>query len=320
MCGGLRHALERRQVQALPLQQRELHPRLVALQLVEQHATDDAGECLRCRAACAGDRSWRTGARESASRDSYRAGKPLHAARSRHSEHRRRLGAQMTSVCVRAAVTTLVACSLASLGCGSGSPTAPGSGVRSFEVACPTTLWVGERGPCLAMAVDSNGQSRLVTSAAQWTSLVPEIASVDAAGVVYGMSHGQAEIAASYEGQRGVGRVSVAAQDGVRLTSATEQGDFTPQATVTMTLSGHYSLASTDTARLTLEISDQAKVVAQSVTTVAKGGDSFSLSTTFRVPQESTNLCRRARLESASLTILVPAASEPGAWCVPIRR
>ncbi len=66
--------------------------------------------------------------------------------------------------------------------------------------------------------------------------------------------------------------------------------------------------------------SDQAGTVAQTTPqTVLKGGDFFLLSSTFVVPQTSSQVCRAAVLEVAGVTISAPDPSVTHA-CVQIRR
>jgi len=92
-------------------------------------------------------------------------------------------------------------------------------------------------------------------------------------------------------------------------------------ATVTMWLQGYYSVASAETGRLSLRISDQTgTITTTSPLTVAKGGDFFLLSSTFVVPQDSVEVCRTAILEVASVTIAEPQPSASVRWCIPIRR
>jgi hypothetical protein len=203
-------------------------------------------------------------------------------------------------------------------------PTAPGGGstggaeVVALEVACPTSLLIGQRGPCVAVAHLRSGQTLL--SQPTWSSTRPEVVTVDALGVVNGRSAGQAVISASYGGREGTALVSVTAEDALRITAAAEQGVFRPGATVTMWLQGYYSVDSAETGRLSLRITDQAgTITTTSPLTVSKGGDFFLLSSTFVVPDASTQVCRTAILEVGSVTIAEPRSNESGLWCISIR-
>ena len=112
----------------------------------------------------------------------------------------------------------------------------------------------------------------------------------------------------------------VTAEDALRIKAAAEQGDFRPGTTVTMWLQGYYSVASAETGRLSLRITDQTGTITTTTpATVAKGGDFFLLSTTFVVPQTSAQVCRTAILEVASVTIAEPTTNASGLWCVSIR-
>jgi len=90
---------------------------------------------------------------------------------------------------------------------------------------------------------------------------------------------------------------------------------------VTMWLQGNYSVASAATGRLSLKISDQNGIVTTTAPlTVAKGGDSFVLSSTFVVPEASVEVCRTAVLEVNGVTIAEPRSKTFPLWCIPIRR
>jgi len=223
-----------------------------------------------------------------------------------------------------------VVATLGVVACGGASvvPTSPSGGASSgpadilaLEVSCPASLLIGEKGPCIAVARLRSGQAPLVSFDATWSSTGPEVVAVDALGIVNGRSAGQAVVSASYRGREGAAPVLVTAEDALRVRAAAEQGEFRPGTTVTMWLQGYYSVASAETGRLSLRISDQtATITTTSPLTVAKGGDFFLLSSTFVVPQDSTQVCRTAILEVASVTIAEPKSNASALWCIPIRR
>ena len=204
------------------------------------------------------------------------------------------------------------------------SPTDPGvptnnTDLVALDVACPPSLLIGEREPCIAVASYRSGQQAPVFDAT-WSSRHPDVVTVDLRGVVSGRTAGQAVVSASYRGREGTAPVSVNAQDAVKIKAAAEQGDFRPGTTVTMWLQGYYSVASADTARLTLRISDQAGTLTTNTPlTVTRGGDFFLMSTTFVVSQNSTRVCRAAILEVGSVTIAEPPPSDSAVACIPIR-
>jgi hypothetical protein len=209
-------------------------------------------------------------------------------------------------------------------GGGNASPTMPGgtgsSDVVSLDVSCPTSLLVGEKAPCIAVARMRSGQAPVVSFDAAWTSTRPELVAVDALGVVNGRSAGQASVSASYRGREATASIMVTAEDALRVKAAAEQGEFRPGTTVTMWLQGYYSVASADTGRLSLRITDQAGVVSTTPpSTVARGGDFFLLSSTFVVPQTSTRVCRTAVLEVGSVTVAEPQSNASALSCISIR-
>ena len=218
------------------------------------------------------------------------------------------------------------AAALAITACGSGStsPTMPGgtgaSDVVSLDLSCPASLLIGEKEPCVAVARMRNGQAPIVSFEAAWTSTRPDLVTVDTLGVVNGRSAGQGGISASYRGRNASASIMVTAEDALRVKAAAEQGEFRPGSTVTMWLQGYYSVASEETARLMLRITDQAGIVTTTTPlTVARGGDFFLLSTTFVVPQGSTRVCRTAVLEVGSVTVIEPQTDASPLRCIAIR-
>jgi hypothetical protein len=208
--------------------------------------------------------------------------------------------------------------------CGGGAvPTSPNAGeVLTVEVFCPASLLIGQKSPCTAMARLPSGQTPVVNFDATWSSTRPEVVAVDMLGVVNGRSPGQAVVSASYRGREAEAAVLVIAEDALRIDAGqAHQGNFTPGSTVTMWLQGYYSVASAETGRLSLRISDQARTVATTMPlTVPKGGDFFLLSSTFVVPQDSVEVCRTAVLEVGLVTIAEPQSKSFPLWCIPISR
>ena len=134
-------------------------------------------------------------------------------------------------------------------------------------------------------------------------------------------SAGPAVVSASYRGREGSAPILVTAEDALRIRAVADQGEFRPGTTVTMFLQGYYSVASAETGRLSLRISDEAgPITTTSPLTVAKGGDFFLLSSTFVVPQSSAQLCRTAILEVGSVTIAEPTSNAPGPSCISVQR
>lgn len=229
----------------------------------------------------------------------------------------------------RALLLVAVVATLGVTACGGAGtvPTSPSGGgassqadILTLEVSCPGPLLIGEKGPCIAVARLRSGQTPVVSFDAAWSSTRPEVVTVDALGVVNGRSAGQAVVSASYRGREAAAPVLVTVEDALRIRAAAEQGEFRPGTTVTMWLQGYYSVASAEAGRLSLRISDQTgTITTTSPLTVERGGDFFLLSSTFVVPQNSSQVCRTAILEVAAVTIAEPNSNVSGLWCIPIR-
>jgi len=204
----------------------------------------------------------------------------------------------------------------------SGDSTTGGSDILALDVFCPASLLIGQKGPCLAQARLRSGMTPVVSFDATWSSTRPDVVGVDTKGLVDGRSGGQAEVSASYRGRRTAATVVVTVEDALRIDNGqANQGAFTPGSTVTVWLQGYYSVASADTGRLSLRITDQTgTITTTSPLTVAKGGDFFLLSSTFVVPEASVEVCRTAVLEVGSVTIAEPHSKDFPLWCIPIRR
>lgn len=201
------------------------------------------------------------------------------------------------------------------------SPTENPDAIVGLDVSCPSPLLLGESAPCLAVAIRRSGQNQVVSRVAAWSSARPAVVSVDGIGVAVGRAGGEARLSASYEGREGAVTVAVVEQDAVKVQAVSENGTFTPGSTVTMRLQGHYSVASADTGRLRIEISDQLGVLGYTAPmTVARGGAAFLLSSTFVVQERSTEVCRAAILEVGSTVVVEPTSNQPGWRCLPVRR
>jgi hypothetical protein len=82
-------------------------------------------------------------------------------------------------------------------------------------------------------------------------------------------------------------------------------------------LQAYYSVASAETGRLSLRISDQSRNVAGTLpVTVSKGGDFFLLSSTFIVPDDSVEVCRTAVLEIGAVTVAELQSQSFPLWCI----
>jgi hypothetical protein len=74
-----------------------------------------------------------------------------------------------------------------------------------------------------------------------------------------------------------------------------------------MGLQGFYGVASANSGRLTLVVTDQdgATVSTSAPLTVPQGGDRYLLTTTFTVPPSTTRVCRMGVLQIGSTTLTV---------------
>ena len=233
---------------------------------------------------------------------------------------------EVVSFALAAVVVTL---GVSSCGRGGGTPTSPtgggvpaGSELLALDVSCPASLLIGQKGPCLAVARLRSGQTPVVSFEATWSSTRPEVVAVDSLGVVNGRSAGQAVVSAAYGGRQAAATLVVTEEDALRIDSGqAHQGDFTPGSTATMWLQGYYSVASAETGRLSLRITDQAGTIATTPpVTVTRGGDFFLLSSTFVVPRDSIEVCRTAILEVGLVTIAEPKPNASALRCIPVRR
>lgn len=206
------------------------------------------------------------------------------------------------------------------------SPTSPGptpgggnANVSAVEVICPATLLIGETSACEARAHFQSQATRDVTITATWVSPSSDVVHIPRWGLVIGRAAGQVDIQASYEGRTGTAPIRVLAEDAIRVRSAGEQGSFQRGTTVTMVLQGYYSVASADSGRLSLLITDQDGTVAMlDPMIVGRGGDGFVLSKTFIIPGRSTEVCRTAILEVGSVIVAQPQPTAVGR-CLPVR-
>lgn len=203
------------------------------------------------------------------------------------------------------------------------TPAPPGASdeVVRLDVSCSSPLLIGQRSPCLAVATMRSGNTDpLATFRAGWSSSHPDVASIEANGVVTGRSAGSAVLLAFYGGREGRATSEVIAVDAVRVEAAADQGEFRRGSTVTMHMQGYYSIASADSGRLSLQISDQNGVFTGSAPmTVARGGAFFLLSSTFVVPERSTEVCRTVLLQVGSTSIVEPSSNQNPLRCLPVR-
>ena len=189
--------------------------------------------------------------------------------------------------------------------CGGSVPTAPGEsppGTRLALTCNAPTILAGDLFVCMATVASVN-----VSLTAAWTSSDPNIAASQGAGLFMGKSEGQATLTATYAGQSVSVLLTVHLQDVLRATAAAFQGTFKVGTTATLWLQGFYGVASADSGRLTLVVTDQtgATVSSSEPLTVPHGADRYLISTTFTLPPGTTRVCRTGVLKIGSTTLTV---------------
>ena len=211
----------------------------------------------------------------------------------------------------RGAIATAIVISGA--GCGGPSPVTPtpSTGGQKFTVTCFPTLLVGQTLDCTAAASLIDGSVHNVNAAATttWTSSDPTIASLELFGLLTGHAAGQVTVTASYEGQSASSApISVQFIDTVHVDSSL--GPSIAGSSVFTGLEGFYAVASADSGELSLVITDQNNTVINTTTkTVAQGGDSFTMTTTFTIPSGTTQVCQKMVLQIGTSTfVAVPSA------------
>lgn len=201
----------------------------------------------------------------------------------------------------------------------SDGPTSP-STIISVTVTCPSQLLVGQSLFCGGIANLAGGGSVDVSTDGVWSSSDANIATASLLGLIKGRSGGQVTISTVYRGVRGSAEVAVSHQDVLQCGNATAyQGDFKTGMTVTMFLQGFYGVESASSGQLSLQVNDQngALVSTSSPLTVARGGDSFVISSTFTIPVGATLVCRTALLQIGATTLSSVPPFEP-LRCIPI--
>jgi hypothetical protein len=192
--------------------------------------------------------------------------------------------------------------------CGSAAPTAPGtSSPAALTVTCDAaTILAGALVVCRASRA-----STYLGPEVTWTSSNPDVATHEGIGLFVGRREGQATLTASAEGQSASAVLTVHLEDALRVTATAHQGTFAAGSTVTLWLQGFYGVASADSGRLDIVVSDQKGfAIAASGLTVPQGGDRYILSTTFTLGPGTTRVCRAAVLRIGATTLTaVPSTS-----------
>jgi len=188
-------------------------------------------------------------------------------------------------------------------------------------VECQPSIIVGEVRPCVAVARTTDGRLPVVSPIATWSSARPQIVAVSPIGDVTGIAPGESQITVAYGGREATTSVSVSGDDALKLTALTEQGTFAPGSTVSMSVSGFYSLQSAEAATLQMLVVDRrGSTIVGPTRPVERGGSAFTLSVSFDVPNASEVLCRSVRMTiSPGRRIEEPSAPDDR-FCTAVRR
>jgi uncharacterized protein YjdB len=176
-------------------------------------------------------------------------------------------------------------------------------------LSCSPQLLVGQTVDCavtLTTAGPSNGLN--VAGKAAWSSTNRNVLNIAPGGHATAVSPGQTTISATYHGRTGSLAVSVTAaqQDALRLEGGAQQGQFRIGNTVSLSLSGVYSVVSAASGQLSLRVTDQNNTVVTTTTpvTVLRGSNSFFLTASFVIPDGATRVCPAAVLQVGSVTVV----------------
>lgn len=201
-------------------------------------------------------------------------------------------------------IATLSAALSMASACGARVPTAPSPGTTLALTCSAATILAGDSVICRA-TLDSVNVG--LSTSAVWTSSDPNIATSVGFGLFIGKAEGQATLTVTYSGQSVPSPLTVHLQDVLRATAAALQGSFRVGTTATMWLQGFYGVASADSGRLTLVITDQtgATLSTSAPLVVPHGGDKYIISTTFTLPPGTTRVCRTGVLQIGSTTLTV---------------
>lgn len=196
-----------------------------------------------------------------------------------------------------------------------GGPSIPSTSASggALAVTCSApTIPAGDYDICAATV-----NSAIVTST--WASSDPTVAVSLGFGVFIGKQEGQVTLKATYAGQSVTAPLAVHLEDVIRATAAAGTVVVKVGSSATLTLQGFYGVASSDSGTLTLVITDQTGTTIATSTplTVPHGGDTYIISSTFRVPPGTTRVCKTGVLQigPTTLTVVPVDALLP---CVPV--
>ncbi|HZG84714.1 MAG TPA: SpoIID/LytB domain-containing protein [Paenibacillus sp.] len=112
--------------------------------------------------------------------------------------------------------------------------------VERLELDAPATMWTGDRAQVVVTAFYSDDSSSVIESGASFASSRPDIASVDAAGVIAAHAVGTAEIKVSYGGAEASAVVDVVPAPALTRITIEGKTELTEGETVQLAVTGHY--------------------------------------------------------------------------------
>jgi hypothetical protein len=174
------------------------------------------------------------------------------------------------------------------------SPTAPSptppAGTR-LEAACATTsLLIGQQTSCAALIRSESGQSQDVTYTATWSVNPTEIADIDgSARLTARQVGGTANVVVASGGKTASIPIVVKAEDGLRLSSVLAGSDG--GSTRSISFSGYYAVASSESGALGVEIRNNEGRVTSFTRRQVRGGGSFLEHHALAIPSDGTEAC-----------------------------
>jgi len=112
--------------------------------------------------------------------------------------------------------------------------------VERLELDAPETIWAGDQAQAVVTAFYSDDSSSAIESGASFASSRPDVASVDAAGVIAALAVGTAEIKVSYGGAEASAVVDVVPVPALTRITIDGKTELAEGETVRLTVRGHY--------------------------------------------------------------------------------
>ncbi len=197
-------------------------------------------------------------------------------------------------VLLRSFLPALLAVQVGNCRAGPTSPTPPAVGIH---LECPPSLLIGQSGVCTATATSATGLTEFLTGLATWSVTPSEVAQSDGFGRVTGRSAGTATVRASYGEKAGAAEVVVKAEDGLVVTIGIAQGSGRVGEPATIGFSGWYAVVSGERGALAVVVrAGDGTLIVTAARDLQRGGGSFGLDASFRMPAGVGRVCGEASL------------------------